>query len=110
MDLKTFNKVKKDLKIENIQNLDVKAKWIELGIRLKIDGYVEKADEDILGKFGRVKYLKPIYRALIDTDQQAKAKEIYDSHEAFYAPKARNALKPIVNPPTPPTPPPPSMT
>lgn len=49
---------------------------------------------------GRVKYLKPLYITLINFGQAKKAKDLYNANEAFYAPKARNALRPIIFPKT----------
>ena len=70
MNTQIFSRINKNLKMDRIQNLDVKAKWVQLGIKLKVDGFVDKA-KDILSSFGRVKYLKPIYMALMKNGYEA---------------------------------------
>ena len=50
-----------------------------------------------MDKFGRMKYRKPLYKALYDNElRKGLAVEIYDQHKGLYHPIARAGLEGIL--------------
>lgn len=54
------------------------------------------AASEIVTSMGRVKYLKPLYTALVNFGYKQKALDLYTLNENFYSAKAKNALKVIL--------------
>lgn len=74
-------------------NLEIRVPWLELGIR---SGYRPAIAPvvDVLGTVGRMKYLKPLYDALLETpDTRDTAVVLYRRNRHFYHPIARNVVE-----------------
>ena len=63
-----------------------------LGIRQGYAPVIEPAHEFISVQ-GRLKYLKPIYQALLDSDQRDTAVKWFNENIDFYHPLAVSAIK-----------------
>jgi hypothetical protein len=70
--------------------------WIPLGLRV---GYlpVRFIGQEICQTVGRMKYLSPIYTALLKSGQKALALEWYNESESFYSPYAQVQLKRLID-------------
>jgi hypothetical protein len=73
----TFNstllvKIDADLNLTNTVDPECKQRWLPLGIRQGYAPALEPA-HTFVSIQGRLKYLKPIYQALLDSDQKDTA-------------------------------------
>lgn len=84
MNLEIMGKIDADYNVSNTSDPEVKQRWFPLGIKL---GYniTDKAKEFVQG-MGRWKYVKPIYQALLDSDQKELAIQWYNEVADFYHP------------------------
>jgi leukotriene-A4 hydrolase len=77
-------------------NSEILCKWLAIAIQ---NGYepVYPKTRAFLGSIGRMKYLKPLYKALYDHPKSRQlALEIYDEHRGMYHPIARGGLEAIL--------------
>jgi len=82
--------VDKDLNLTLTVDPEVKQRWIPLSI---INGYdVMKVAEEFVGSMGRMKYLKPIYSALLATGQKTTAQKWLEDNLKFYHPYSIEVL------------------
>ena len=51
---------------------------------------------DILSTVGRLRYLKPLYKTLIDGGYRKEAMQFFSMNENFYCPIAQNTIKGIL--------------
>jgi len=84
-------KIDADLNVTNTLDPECKNVWFQLGIRAGYEVVVEPA-HTFISSMGRMKYLKPIYQALMDTNQLDLAKKWYQENVNFYHPYAVAAL------------------
>jgi len=93
-----LKRIDQDLGITTHSPIDynVFQQWVPLGLRL---GYlpVRFIAQEICQTVGRMKYLSPIYQALIKSNQKALALEWYNESFSFYSPSARNHIKRIID-------------
>lgn len=70
--------------------------WIPLGLRV---GYlpVRFIGQEITQTVGRMKYLTPIYTALINSGQRDLAKQWFKDSYSFYSPYAQVQLDRLIN-------------
>lgn len=71
-------------------NYEVLMSWLEAAIVAGFAPAVARAEE-VLGKVGRMKYLKPLYRALADRDP-VEAKKVFAQHSLGYHPIAAQVV------------------
>lgn len=78
-------RIDQDLNITMTLDPEVKGTWFPLGIR---KNYTEVMDvaHTFISSMGRMKYLQPIYQALIDTNQKDIAIQWYQENINFYHP------------------------
>jgi leukotriene A-4 hydrolase/aminopeptidase len=79
-------------------NYEVLVAWLELGV---LAGYAPAVDRaaEVVGQVGRMKYLRPLYRALTRTEAgRARAVECFERFAAGYHPIARQVVGGIVRP------------
>jgi len=76
-------------------NSEILARWLLMSVR---NGYhaADPRIEEFLTSVGRLKYIKPIYEALVATpDGRTVAADIYDKTKSFYHPIARTAVEQV---------------
>lgn len=89
--LAIVKKVDEDLKITTTVDPECKQRWFPLGIMTNYTNVTEPAHE-FISSMGRMKYLTPIYQALIDTNQTTEAVKWYNENVDFYHPYAVEML------------------
>ena len=90
-----MTRIDEDLDITHTLDPECKYVWFPLGIKL---GYapVTEAAHIFIGSMGRMKYLMPIYQALLDSDQKPLAVKWYNENVNFYHPYAVNKLAKMI--------------
>ena len=83
--------IDEDLNITNTLDPECKAVWFPLGIMKNYSAVLEPA-HTFISSMGRMKYLTPIYTALINTNQRDLAIQWYNENINFYHPYAVQAL------------------
>jgi leukotriene A-4 hydrolase/aminopeptidase len=77
-------------------NSEILCKWLVMAIENGYEPVFGKTDE-FLGSIGRMKYLKPLYKALSENPKsEAMAGKIFDKHKSMYHPIARGGLESIL--------------
>jgi leukotriene A-4 hydrolase/aminopeptidase len=79
-------------RLTDSRNYEVLVAWLELGLRA---GYAPAVDRTVavLGEVGRMKYLKPLYRALsAHPETKAVARATFERNAAGYHPIARQVI------------------
>ena len=85
--LEIIKKIDADLNITSTVDPECIQRWYPLGIMLNYTEVVEPAHV-FISSFGRMKYLTPIYQALLKTNQRALAIKWYEENINFYHPYA----------------------
>ena len=90
--LDIMKQVDKDLDVTNTLDPECKNVWYPLGIKL---GYapITEAAHTFISSMGRMKYLMPIYQALLDSNQKDVAVKWFNENITFYHPYCVNKLK-----------------
>ena len=79
-------------------NYELRAAWLEVGIRNEFEPALEEI-ENFLMEVGRMKFLRPLYSALIEIEGgQEKAEEIYAEARPRYHPLGRDTVEGILFP------------
>lgn len=74
------------------KNLEIAVSWLVLACESGYTPVLPRVDE-VLGSIGRMKYLKPLYRALARRDEtRALAVEIYGKYKGTYHPIAQQVV------------------
>jgi leukotriene-A4 hydrolase len=81
--------------LTNTKDPECKQRWFPLGIKYGYTPTMEKAHEFISSQ-GRLKYLNPIYRSLIESGQKDLAIKWFKENEDFYHPLAVNSLSKLL--------------
>jgi len=77
-------------------NSEILCKWLVMAINNGYDAVYDKTRE-FLGSIGRMKYLKPLYKALSSNPKSEElAVNIFDEHKGMYHPIARGGLEGIL--------------
>ena len=77
-------------------NSEILCKWLVMAIENGYEPVLDKA-RAFLGSIGRMKYLKPTYKALAEQPKTSSlARSIYDEHKGMYHPIARGGLEQIL--------------
>jgi aminopeptidase N len=78
------------------KNAEVLVSWLTVAAEAGDEAALPKV-EDVLGRVGRMKYLKPLYRALVKRPAtKALARELFERFRARYHPIAQQVLAGIV--------------
>ncbi|MBV8714163.1 MAG: M1 family metallopeptidase [Chloroflexi bacterium] len=79
------------------RNYDILEKWLPRGIRVGYAPAVSRT-EQVLGLVGRMKYLRPLYRALAEgNDTRALASQLFDQFAPRYHPIAREVVRAVLS-------------
>ena len=77
-------------------NMEVCVSWLQVALHAGHPAAVPRA-EWVLGSVGRMKYLKPLYRALADhPETKGLAQTCFSKFSAGYHPIARQVIEPVV--------------
>jgi leukotriene-A4 hydrolase len=76
-------------------NYEILVSWLEKAVPAGYSVALDRA-EQVLGQVGRMKYLKPLYRAFAEQDSK-RAKAIFDKNREGYHPIAVRAIAAIVS-------------
>jgi leukotriene-A4 hydrolase len=77
-------------------NSEVLVAWLVAALRARYEPALERTDA-FLGEVGRMKYLKPLYGALVASkDYRGKAREIFQRYAERYHPIARQGIESIL--------------
>jgi leukotriene-A4 hydrolase len=72
------------------RNVEVLARYFEIGLSAK-DESVYQPTADFLGKVGRMKFVRPLYKKLAACDKEF-AEQTFETHKNFYHPICRNMV------------------
>jgi len=101
--LEVLKKVDTDLDVTSTLDPECKSRWFPLGIKKGYQAVFEPAHQ-LVSTVGRLKYLTPIYQALLDSNQKDTAIQWFEENIDFYHPLAVSSLKKLLGLPTTPTP------
>ena len=73
------------------QNIEVVSRYFRVGLRANDDSVVQPTAE-LLGKVGRMKFVRPLYRRLRDVDRELVLKT-FEKNEGFYHPICRQMVR-----------------
>jgi leukotriene-A4 hydrolase len=75
------------------ENAEILSGWLELALESRYAPAIARAC-DFLGEVGRMKYLKPLYKALLaEPGTRAVARDAYAQHQDGYHPIARHVIE-----------------
>lgn len=94
--LAILQKIDADYNLTATVDPEVKQRWFPLGIYLGYEPVTAAAFEFVSSQ-GRLKYLSPIYLALLRTNQRDLAVEWFNKNKDFYHPLAVSSLKKLLN-------------
>jgi leukotriene-A4 hydrolase len=92
VDLEIMAKVDADYNVTGTEDPECKEAWLPLGIRKNYTPAYEVAHEFISTQ-GRMKYLQPVYQALLDSNQRDLAVKWFEENILFYHPYSVAKLK-----------------
>ncbi|GMG86190.1 M1 family metallopeptidase [Biformimicrobium ophioploci] len=75
----------KALDLTAVKNNEVAASWLKIAVRNQYQPAYQRL-EDFLTSIGRNKFLRPLYRALVESGQQQLAQEIFEKAKGGYHP------------------------
>lgn len=75
-------------------NGEILAAWLQLALESKYAAVLPRV-ESFLGQVGRMKYLRPLYAALLRTGERERARAIFARHREAYHPIARHVLESV---------------
>lgn len=73
------------------QNVELVARFFGLGLKAKAES-VYKPTAELLGKVGRMKFVRPLYRGLVEVDR-ALAVSTFEKNREFYHPICRGLVE-----------------
>lgn len=89
--LAILQKIDADLGITNTLDPEVKQHWFPMGIRKGYNAVLDPA-EKFINSMGRMKYLKPIYIAMIESGKKDTAIQWFNNNKNFYHPYSVSVL------------------
>ncbi len=88
--------IDKTFELTSSGNSEILCKWLVMAIDNGYEAVYDKS-RAFLGSIGRMKYLKPMYKALSENPKsEALAVKIFDEHKGMYHPIARGGLEAIL--------------
>lgn len=88
--------LKKNLKLDSSANAEILCLWYVIALNSGDHSVLDEVDA-FLGKFGRMKFLKPLYQALKDHPKTAEhAHDLFNQYGARYHPIARAGLETLL--------------
>jgi aminopeptidase N len=76
------------------RNYEVLVSWLVVALESGLDAALPRADE-VLGEVGRMKYLRPLFSALLRRDPE-RARRVYERVKAGYHPIARQVVESLL--------------
>lgn len=73
------------------KNVELVSRYYVVGLKAKDKGVYEPTAE-LLGKVGRMKFVRPLYRGLMACDRPL-AKDTFEKHKDFYHPICRGMVE-----------------
>lgn len=96
MPVETCRALDTAFELSQSKNPEVLVSWLTLALESGDTSVIEKTGE-VLGRFGRMKYLKPLYRALAARPEtKPRAQLFFDAYQARYHPIARQVIKGVL--------------
>jgi leukotriene-A4 hydrolase len=77
--------------VKDVQNVEVKSRYFQLAMKSG-DWNVHVFVTELLGKVGRMKFVKPLYRGLVEMGAVQEAVECFERNKAFYHPICRQMI------------------
>lgn len=93
--LDILTQIDSDYKLTSTVDPELKQRWFPLAIQKGYQAAMEPA-HGFIGDQGRLKYLTPIYRALLASNQRDLAVKWLNEHLDFYHPLAIASLKKLL--------------
>lgn len=90
--LEVYKKVDSDLNVTGSSDPEVKERWYPMGIKLN-DTTITPLAKKFVQEMGRYKYVKPIFQALLDSNQKDLALTWFHEKEDFYHPYVIDQLE-----------------
>ena len=75
----------------NTKNIELSSRYFGIGMKAKDESVYELAAE-LLGKVGRMKFVRPLYRGLVKVDRRL-AEETFERNKGFYHPICRGMVE-----------------
>lgn len=75
-------------------NVEISSRFLVLGLQARAQAVYQPA-ADLLGKVGRMKFVRPLYRQLKQCDEKL-AKETFEKNKDFYHPICRRMVEKIL--------------
>lgn len=94
--LDIMSKIDSDLNVTSTLDPEIKQRWYPLGLKKGYKPATEAAHAFISAQ-GRMKYLQPIYQALLDSNQRDLAVEWFNENKNFYHPYSVKKLAKLLN-------------
>jgi leukotriene-A4 hydrolase len=92
MPLERCEELDRRFRLTESGNFEVLVSWLEVALPSSYGPAFARA-EQVLGRVGRMKYLKPLYTALADRDESRKwARELFEKNRAGYHPIAAQVV------------------
>ncbi|MBI4817715.1 MAG: M1 family metallopeptidase [Deltaproteobacteria bacterium] len=76
------------LSLTKAKNPEIRIPWLAIAIKSGVGGLEPTLRKDLL-EIGRMKYLRPLYGALVDSGRKELALEIFETAKSHYHPVAR---------------------
>ena len=92
-----LEKIDVDYTLTGTVDPEVKQRWFPLGIRLGYEPVLDPA-HTFISSMGRLKYLTPVYQALLDANRCDLATQWFDENKDFYHPMAVAKIQKLIAP------------
>jgi leukotriene-A4 hydrolase len=83
-------------KLTSTQNVELSSRYFGIGLKAK-DESVYHPTAELLGKVGRMKFVRPLYRGLEEVDRKL-ALETFEKNKSFYHPICRGMVEKDLKP------------
>jgi leukotriene-A4 hydrolase len=97
VNLAILEKIDVDLTVTGTLDPEVKERWFPLGIRKNYQPVFDQA-HTFISSMGRLKYLTPVYQALLDANRCDLATSWFDENKDFYHPMAVLKIQKLIAP------------
>ena len=82
--------------LSDAKNAEVLVSWLTLAAESGYSAVLPRID-DVVAKYGRMKYLKPLYRALAaKPETKPRAKALFEKLKSRYHPSAQQVIRGVV--------------
>ena len=78
-------------KLAESRNVELSSRYFRIGLRAA-DESVYKPTAELLGRVGRMKFVRPLYRGLVKVDR-GLAEGTFEKHRNFYHPICRGMIE-----------------